>query len=280
MAGDPKSGSAVEVDNEEKEKGYSFLEGFLARLRHPFFGTFAFTWVIYNWDALYLLLTGREKYQDTITFLWNNCFTFNNTRFLVHPLWTTAVVLIVGPITRKGYKLAVAWIYAKMDSLRPVSGYDYDILTAQYKNLENQKNAISNAYSTARATIDPNGRILDLTQQMENWMNQYNTTFAKLVALEADNIPGEKEKRIGALMIEVARLTSVYERVKVIVQNLRMLNQDTLGRFQSELLPYTSQNAAQWQKTKEVYDRLTQVKKEIEDAIAESNVILSQANKP
>lgn len=174
-------------ETKPKETSNWMMEGFFARINHPIFGAFAFSWILWNWDMVYLLIMGRADYSHTIDIVWNSYLTKEHlSRTFWGPAVSCGILLLLSPVLRDVYRTFVKWSEAYFGGYSPVPKVQYDQLKKELDALLVKNNVVNAAYNYLVNGSDPQRKLFNLTAEVETYKRQWEDAIKENALLKAD----------------------------------------------------------------------------------------------
>jgi hypothetical protein len=135
----------AETNDKNIKKEDSLLDSLLARIRHPIFGAYAFSWFIWNWEVPYTLIRSTDSVIVTVGVIksayfspWSNCF--------ITPFWGVLLFVVLGPVLREIYQAYTDWITAIRAKWSPVPFVELDRALAAKQSADSDANTYRAAY--------------------------------------------------------------------------------------------------------------------------------------
>jgi hypothetical protein len=145
-------------------------EGFWGRFNHPIFGAFAASWLVWNWEIVYLLIRGLPSASDTIKEINERYLTREHLPHLLWiPLSVAIVFLLLGPILKDLYSLYKSKMSAWIGGYETVSKGQYDQVENQKRREQEEKEIFQRVVQSKPPLVDNGkGGTIPLEQLIRN----------------------------------------------------------------------------------------------------------------
>ena len=164
-------------------------EGFLGRINHPVFGAFATSWIIWNWEIIYLFFHGLNSPFATISAIKIAYLNWANYKSLiVEPAIVSGAFIIVSPALSDAYTLYKSWVNHRLNKWEPIAKIKVDsmIEEREIKTVElNQRIGVLNV-QILKSQAENDNEKAELKRRGDNWENGYKLIAGKTVA-----VPGQ-----------------------------------------------------------------------------------------
>lgn len=144
-----------------KEIINSILDSTKERLKNPLLGSFAFSWVIFNWKPIFYILLSKESIENRIDFI-SECYSSINLNFWF-PLAFSIFYILIFPY--------ILWAFDKLSS-KAIIGRKQNVLELNISDLKNkqkiafEESELENIKASYRDKADLNKKIEILTNQI------------------------------------------------------------------------------------------------------------------
>jgi hypothetical protein len=208
----------------DEDKGKFEFSNLFKKLDHPFLGAFATSWLLYNWDVVYLLILGREDFHATIQEIWTKYVSLSNDRMFLHPLYFTLAYLILGPFIGDFFKLFPTWSSMLIGKLKPVPQFKLDNLKASHIQMEDERNSFREAFGLTENSNNSQQNFQRLSSQNTNCQRQLEALRQELAKLKADYLLSKTGKLELILRAENQHMKERENILQYLSSKLRELN--------------------------------------------------------
>ena len=194
------------------------------RLVSPLFGTFIFSWLIWNWKIIYLTLFISEKQIETnkIAFIVENYNSEYN--LLIYPLVSTLMLLTIVPFISNGtYWLSLIFSQWKVNKKNEIQKNQLITLEQSIALREKIKN---NEKRFEELLEDKNNQIKLLEIQLNSKNSEDNLTknIAENNSVESDNEEYSNIENIAYTIRKDSNLASAFDVLSFLIQRRQRLN--------------------------------------------------------
>jgi hypothetical protein len=165
-----------------KELVLSVIENFKERIRNPLLGSFAITFLIYNWRPIFILLLSERPVEERVSFLEDNYISYET---LYIPLIVSVVYVLLVPYLSSLIEYATdAAVIARRSRVYRARK---DILSYK-KNEAIIEWEISDAKAGSKELENLNFRISELTKTIED-----NEAFSRVLSTDKESLRSQIE---------------------------------------------------------------------------------------